>query len=84
MKDKKVNYLLDEHFITRDEIRELMLSVEKLEQGIENINRNNRELKKDMVAIRTVLADELIDSLTFRMFIIASLLGFSQVIFRAW
>ncbi len=82
MKGKKVDVLLDEHFITRDEMRELVLSVEKLEQGIEDLKRNNRGLKEDIDAIRDV--DEIVDSITFRMFIIISLFGFVQMMFRFW
>ncbi len=84
MKDKKVNYLSDEHFITRDEIRELILSVEKVELGIESLNRSNCELKEDIVTIRDVIMNKLVDDLTFRMFIIISLFGLSQMIFRTW
>lgn len=84
MKGKKVDSLLDEHFITRDEMRELTLSMEKLEQGIEDLKRNNRGLKEDIVAIRNVLVDEIVDSMTFRMFIVISLFGFIQMMFRFW
>lgn len=84
MKGKKVDGLLDEYFISGDEIRELVLSVEKLEQGIEDLKRNNRGLKEDIIAIRDVLVDEIVDSMTFRMLIIISIFGFVQILFRFW
>lgn len=80
MESKKVDGLLDEHFITRNEMRELVSSIEKLEQGIEHVKRSNRELKEDIVIIN----NESIDSLTFRMFIVVSSFGFIQLIFKAW
>lgn len=80
MKSKKVDGLLDEHFITRNEMRELVSLIEKLEQGIEHVKRSNRELKEDIVIIN----NESIDSLTFRMFIVISSFGFIQLIFKAW
>lgn len=79
MQDRNV-HLLEEHFISKDEMRELVLAIEKLEQGIEHLKRNNRELTEKL----SMINDEMVDSLTFRMFIVISLFGFAQIIFRFW
>ncbi len=85
MEDKKTDnlkskHLLDEHFITKDEIQELVLSIEKLEQGIEDLKKSNRGLIRDIITIKSVVVNELADSLTFRMFIVAAIFGFTQLV----
>lgn len=76
--------LRGERFITRNELKELLLSFERVEQSVDDVKKSNRALREDAIAIRNEFMDELVDSLTFRVFLVVSLFGSVQLIFKIW